>query len=80
VETTPAGLRVPHFLSYRDAARVFDGMSHQEAHPITGALEVFGVIKIASKGKVGPNSKKTAEFRYLLAQSENGAPQKQNGC
>jgi hypothetical protein len=61
-----------HFLAYRDAARVFDGMSHQEAHAITGALETLGVIKIVSKGKAGLNSREAAEFRYLLSQSENG--------
>jgi hypothetical protein len=61
-----------HFLAYRDAARVFDGMSHQEAHAITGALETLGVIKIVSKGKAGLNSREAAEFRCLLSQSENG--------
>jgi hypothetical protein len=52
-----------HFLAYRDAARVFDGMSHQEAHSITGALETLGVIKIVDKGKAGLKSRKAAEFR-----------------
>jgi hypothetical protein len=61
-----------HFLAYRDAAKVFDGMSHQEAHAITGALETLDVIKIVSKGKAGLNSRKAAEFRYLLSESKNG--------
>jgi CHC2 zinc finger len=61
-----------HFLAYRDAARVFDGMSHQEAHAITGALETLGVIKIVSKGKSGSNSRKAAEFRYVLPETERG--------
>jgi hypothetical protein len=26
-----------YFLSYRDAANVFDGMTHQDAHAITGS-------------------------------------------
>ena len=55
-----------HFLAYRDAARVFDGMSHQEAHVITGALETLGAIKIVRKGRAGLNSRIAAEFRYLL--------------
>jgi CHC2 zinc finger len=55
-----------HFLAYRDAARVFDGMSHQEAYAITGALETLGVIEIVDKGKAGLNSREAAEFRYLL--------------
>jgi hypothetical protein len=60
-----------YFLSYRDAAKVCEGLSHQEAHTITGALETVGVIKIVSKGKAGVNSRKAAEFRYLLPESEN---------
>src|SRR5262249_30217752 len=35
-----------YFLSYRDAAKVYDGLSHQEAHTITLALARLGVIKI----------------------------------
>jgi hypothetical protein len=62
-----------HFLAYRDAARVFDGMSHQEAHAITGALETLGVIEIVSKGRAGLNSREAAEFRYLLPQTDNSA-------
>jgi hypothetical protein len=62
-----------YFLSYRDAAKVFDGMSHQEAYEITGALVMLGVIAFVGKGKPGVNSREAAEFRYLLSQSENGA-------
>jgi CHC2 zinc finger len=61
-----------HFLAYRDAARVFDGMSHQEAHAITGALKTLGVIKIVDKGKAGLNSREAAEFRYLLTAQRQG--------
>jgi len=60
-----------HFLAYRDAARVFDGMSHQEAHAITGALDTLGVIKIVNKGKAGLNNRKAAEFRYLSSENKN---------
>jgi len=64
-----------YFLSYRDAAKVCDGLSHQLAHAITSALASarFDVIEIVSKGKAGLNSGKAAEFRYLLPQTENGA-------
>jgi len=62
-----------YFLSYRDAAKVCDGLSHQEAHTVTLSLASVGVIKIVSKGQPVPNSRQAAEFRYLLAQSENGA-------
>jgi hypothetical protein len=46
------GRRV-YFLSSRDAAKVFDGMTHQEAHAITGALVTLGVIRVISNGKPG---------------------------
>ena len=59
-----------HFLSYRDAAKACVGLSHQQAHDITGALVRAGVIKIVKKGKAGLNSGKATEFRYLLPQSE----------
>jgi hypothetical protein len=62
-----------YFLSYRDAAMVCDGLSHQEAHTITLSLVSVGVIDIVSKGKPGLNSGEAAEFRYLLSQTENGA-------
>jgi hypothetical protein len=58
-----------YFLSYRDAARVFDGMTHQQAFDITGALFTLGVIDFVSKGKAGLNSGKAAEFRNLWADS-----------
>jgi CHC2 zinc finger len=67
-----------YFLSYRDAAKVCDGLSHQEAHTITYGLVTLGVIEIVRKGKVDLNSRKASEFRYLLPQGENGA-QEYNG-
>jgi CHC2 zinc finger len=42
-----------YFLSYRDAAKVCDGLSHQEAHMITYGLVTLGVIEIVRKGKAG---------------------------
>jgi CHC2 zinc finger len=58
-----------YFLSYRGAAKVFDGLSHQEAYEITGALATLGVITFVGKGQPGLNSGKAAEFRYLLDDS-----------
>ena len=60
-----------YFLSYRDAAKAFEGLSHQEAHTITGALVRLGVIKILSKGEAGLNGAKAAAFRYLLPEAES---------
>jgi hypothetical protein len=62
-----------YFLSYRDAAKVCDDLSHQFAHTITFALARLGVIKIVRKGRARLNGGKAAEFRYLLSQTENGA-------
>ncbi len=59
-----------YFLSYRDAAKAYDGLSHQEAHTITLALARLGVIKIESKGKAGLKGREAAEFRYLLPGAE----------
>jgi hypothetical protein len=61
-----------YFLSYRDAAKICNELSHQSAHTITLALVRAGVIEIVRKGKAGLNSTKAAEFRYLLSASGNG--------
>ena len=58
-----------YFLSYRDAAKVFDGMTHQQAFDITGALFALEMIDFVSKGKAGLNSRKAAEFRNLWPDS-----------
>jgi len=60
-----------YFLSYRDAAKVSNELTHQEAHTITLALVQLRVIEIVRRGKAGLNSRKAAEFRYLLSESEN---------
>ena len=61
-----------YFLSYRDATKVFDAMSHQQAYEITGALVTLGVIAFVRKGQPGLISREAAEFRCLLSQGENG--------
>src|SRR5262249_14159410 len=60
-----------YFLSYRDAAKAFPGLSHQTAYTITFALQRLGVIRIISKGQARLNGGKAAEFRYLLSQTED---------
>ena len=59
-----------YFLSYRDAAKAYDGLSHQSAYTITFALARLGVIKIVRIGDVRPNGR-ASEFRYLLSETEN---------
>jgi hypothetical protein len=65
-----------YFLSYRDAAKACKELDHQSAHTITLALARVGVIQIVRKGKAGLNSRKAAEFRYLLSQTEGGKERK----
>jgi hypothetical protein len=64
-----------YFLTCRDAAKASRGLSHQTAYNINLALALpqLGVIKILSKGKASPNSRKAAEFRYLLPENKNVA-------
>jgi CHC2-type zinc finger protein len=68
-----------YFLSYRDAAEVCGGLTHQSAHTITAALETLGAIKIVAKGKAGSTSRKAAEFCYLLSHDDNGAQADHDG-
>jgi hypothetical protein len=58
-----------YFLSYRDAAKARNGLSHQVAYDITLVLDRLEAIKIIDKGKAHPNGRKAAEFRYLLPES-----------
>jgi CHC2 zinc finger len=60
-----------YFLSYRDAAKACKELDHQSAYTITLALARVGVIEIVSKGKAGLNSRRAAEFRYLLPEPES---------
>jgi hypothetical protein len=68
-----------YFLSYRDAAEVCSGLTHQSAHTITAALVTLGAIEIVAKGKAGLNFRKAAEFRYLLSEGDNGAQADHSG-
>jgi hypothetical protein len=58
-----------YFLSYRNAAKVYSGLSHQAAHVITGALARLGVIKIIRKGQARSHNGRAAEFQYLLPET-----------
>jgi CHC2 zinc finger len=61
-----------YFLSCRDTAKALPGLSHQSAYNINLALAQLGVIEIVRVGDARPNGK-ASRFRYLLAQTENGA-------
>jgi hypothetical protein len=58
-----------YFLSYRDAAKAVENLSHQTAHNLTLALVRLGVIKIVRPGDKRQSGRAT-EFRYLLLQAE----------
>jgi hypothetical protein len=68
-----------YFLSYRDAAKAYDGLSHQTAHTITLALSRLGIIKIVRKGKACLNGGKATEFRYLLSETEKPGEEQDDG-
>jgi hypothetical protein len=63
-----------YFLTCRDAAKACHGLSHQTAYNINLALARLGVIKIVRAGDSRPGGK-ASQFRYLLWQTEDRAPQ-----
>jgi CHC2 zinc finger len=67
-----------YFLSCRDTAKAHPGLRHQSAYDINLALAQLGVIEIVQIGDARPNGK-ASKFRYPLAQTEDGAPQAENG-
>jgi hypothetical protein len=67
-----------YFLSCRDTAKAFSGLSHQTAYNINLALARLGVIKIVRAGDSRPGGK-ASQFRYLLSQTEDRAPQAEKG-
>jgi hypothetical protein len=66
-----------YFLSSRDAAKAVPGLCHQTAYNINLVLAQSGVIEIVRAGDPHPGGR-ASQFRYLLAQTENGAPQPEN--
>jgi hypothetical protein len=67
-----------YFLSCRDTAKACHGLSHQTAYNINLALARLGVIKIVRAGDSRPGGK-ASQFRYLLSQTEDRAPQAEEG-
>jgi hypothetical protein len=55
-----------YFLTCRDAAKAFPGLSHQTAYNINLALARLGMIKIVRAGDSRPGGK-ASQFRYLLS-------------
>jgi hypothetical protein len=60
-----------YFLSCRDTAKAFPGLSHQTAYNINLALTRLGVLKIVRNGDAHPNGK-ASKFSYILPQTKNG--------
>jgi hypothetical protein len=63
-----------YFLSCRDTAKAFPRLSRQAACNINLALAHLGVIEIVRAGDPHPGGK-ASQFRYLLSQTEDRAPQ-----
>ena len=55
-----------YFLTCRDTAKVFPGLSHQAAWNINDALAQLGVIEVVRGGDPHPGGR-ASQFRYLLA-------------
>jgi hypothetical protein len=67
-----------YFLTCRDAAKAFPGLSHQAAYNINLVLAQLGVVEIVCAGNAYPGGK-ASEFRYLLSQTENGTEKEDEG-
>jgi hypothetical protein len=68
-----------YFLTCRDAAKAFPGLSHQTAYNINLALEKLGVIEIVCRGDARPNGGNASQFRYLLPNRENATNESDEG-
>jgi hypothetical protein len=55
-----------YFLTCRDTAKVFPGLSHQAAWKINDALAQLGVVEVVRAGDPHPGGR-ASQFRYLLA-------------
>ena len=62
-----------YFLTCRDAAKAFPGLSHQTAYNINLALAQLGVVEVVHRGDARPNGGRASQFRYLLPKTENAA-------
>ena len=62
-----------YFLTCRDAAKAFPGLSHQAAYNISLALAQLGVVEIVQRGDPRPNGGRAAQFQYLLPQTDDDA-------
>jgi len=59
-----------HFLTCRDAAKAFPGLSHQMAYNINLALAQLGVIEIVDRGDARPTRGRASKFKYLLLKTD----------
>ncbi len=66
-----------YYLSCRDAAKAWHGLSKSSAANINRALAQLAVIEIVRIGDARPNGK-ASSFRYLLRQTENRMSQAEN--
>jgi hypothetical protein len=62
-----------YFLTCRDAAKAFPGLSHQMAYNINLALAQLGVVEIVHRGDARPNGGRASQFQFLSPETENAA-------
>jgi hypothetical protein len=68
-----------HFLTCRDTAKAFLGLSHQTAYNINLALAQLGVIEIVDRGDARPTRGRASQFRYLLPKTDYAADESDEG-
>jgi hypothetical protein len=68
-----------YFVTCRDAAKAFPGLSYQAAYNINLALAQLGVVEIIHRGDARPNGGRASQFRYLLPQTQNVVEEEDGG-
>jgi hypothetical protein len=68
-----------YFVTCRDAAKAFPGLSYQAAYNINLALAQLGVVEIIHRGDARPNGGRASQFRYLLPQTQNVEQEEDGG-
>jgi hypothetical protein len=68
-----------YFLTCRDTAKAFPGLSHQTAYNINLALAQLGVVEIVHRGDARPSGGRASQFRYLLPHTWNAADESDEG-
>jgi hypothetical protein len=61
-----------YYLSCRDSAKAFPGLSYQTASNINLALAHLGVVEVLCRGDARLSGGRASQSRYLLPETHNG--------